>query len=240
MPKQEPFERVSNFDEVALGYTEELAREEAAPLPGLQEAGCVDGCPVDIDIPGFISCIVEGDFAARHPEDQGDERAAGRLRARLPAGGAVREELRPGQEGRARRHRAAGALRRRLGGASRARSRPDMAAAERQDASAIVGSGPAGHHRGRRPRPARPRGDDLRGAPRGRRRAHLRHPRVPPAQGDRPARGRLRREPGRRAAPRLRRRQDADRRRACSESSTPSSSAPGPGCRGSWTSPART
>lgn len=62
MPKQEPFERVRNFDEVALGYTPELAREEASRCIACKKPGCVEGCPVNIDIPGFIKCIVEGDF----------------------------------------------------------------------------------------------------------------------------------------------------------------------------------
>ncbi|MBN2563644.1 MAG: NADPH-dependent glutamate synthase [Phycisphaerae bacterium] len=63
MPKQEPFERVKNFDEVALGYTEELAVEEASRCLGCKKPLCVGGCPVAIDIPGFIKCIVDGDFA---------------------------------------------------------------------------------------------------------------------------------------------------------------------------------
>jgi len=64
MPKQQPFERVRNFDEVALGFTPELAREEAARCLACKKPVCVDGCPVGIDIPGFIRCIVEGDFGA--------------------------------------------------------------------------------------------------------------------------------------------------------------------------------
>lgn len=64
MPKQEPFERVKNFDEVALGYTEELAVEEASRCLECKKPFCVDGCPVSIDIPGFIKCIVDRDFAA--------------------------------------------------------------------------------------------------------------------------------------------------------------------------------
>ncbi len=63
MPKQEPFERVRNFDEVALGYTEKLAQEEASRCLGCKKPVCIGGCPVAIDIPGFIKCIVEGDFA---------------------------------------------------------------------------------------------------------------------------------------------------------------------------------
>jgi len=64
MPKQEPFERVRNFDEVALGYSVELAQEEAARCLACKKPGCVEGCPVSIDIPGFIKCITEGDFAS--------------------------------------------------------------------------------------------------------------------------------------------------------------------------------
>jgi glutamate synthase (NADPH) small chain len=64
MPKQEPAERVRNFDEVALGYAAETARQEAARCLACKKPKCVDGCPVGIDIPGFIQLIVDGDFAA--------------------------------------------------------------------------------------------------------------------------------------------------------------------------------
>ncbi len=64
MPKQEPFERIRNFDEVALGYTEKLARQEASRCLGCKKPFCVAGCPVAIDIPGFVKSIVEGNFAA--------------------------------------------------------------------------------------------------------------------------------------------------------------------------------
>jgi len=64
MPKQEPFERVRNFDEVALGYAADAAREEAARCLDCKKPGCRAGCPVGIDIPGFIAQLVDGDFAA--------------------------------------------------------------------------------------------------------------------------------------------------------------------------------
>jgi glutamate synthase (NADPH/NADH) small chain len=64
MPKQEPFERIRNFDEVALGYTEQLAVEEAARCLGCKKPFCVEGCPVGIDIPAFVKAVVERDFAA--------------------------------------------------------------------------------------------------------------------------------------------------------------------------------
>ncbi len=63
MPKQEPFERIRNFDEVALGYSEELARAEAGRCLNCKKPLCRDGCPVGVKIPEFIHCIVEGDFA---------------------------------------------------------------------------------------------------------------------------------------------------------------------------------
>ncbi len=64
MPKQNPEERVRNFNEVALGFTPELAMEEAARCIQCPKPQCVKGCPVEIDIPGFIKCIAEGDFKA--------------------------------------------------------------------------------------------------------------------------------------------------------------------------------
>jgi len=63
MPKQEPFERIKNFEEVALGYTPELAREEASRCLSCKKPFCIEGCPVSIDIPRFIQYIVEGDFS---------------------------------------------------------------------------------------------------------------------------------------------------------------------------------
>ena len=64
MPKQTPWERVKNFDEVALGFPVETAVEEASRCLQCKKPLCNQGCPVGIDIPGFIRCIVEGNFAA--------------------------------------------------------------------------------------------------------------------------------------------------------------------------------
>jgi glutamate synthase (NADPH) small chain len=64
MPKQEPFERIKNFEEVALGYTEELAREEAGRCLKCKKPTCRQGCPVGVKIPEFIQFIVEGNFEA--------------------------------------------------------------------------------------------------------------------------------------------------------------------------------
>ena len=59
MPKQEPKMRARNFDEVALGYTEEQTLEEAARCLACPKPQCVTGCPVELDIPSFIKLINE-------------------------------------------------------------------------------------------------------------------------------------------------------------------------------------
>jgi glutamate synthase (NADPH/NADH) small chain len=63
MPKQEPEIRCQNFDEVALGYTPELAMQEAQRCLACKKPLCVPHCPVEIDIPAFIRCIAQGDFS---------------------------------------------------------------------------------------------------------------------------------------------------------------------------------
>ena len=62
MPTQEPLVRARNFDEVALGYTEEMAIDEALRCLNCKNMPCVTGCPVNIHIPEFISKVKEGDF----------------------------------------------------------------------------------------------------------------------------------------------------------------------------------
>ncbi len=64
MPCQEPAQRIRNFDEVALGYTREMAEKEASRCLGCKNPQCVKGCPVGVDIPAFIRRIKEGDAAA--------------------------------------------------------------------------------------------------------------------------------------------------------------------------------
>jgi len=62
MPSQEPLIRAHNFDEVALGYDEATAIDEALRCLNCKNMPCVTGCPVNVHIPEFIAKIKEGDF----------------------------------------------------------------------------------------------------------------------------------------------------------------------------------
>ena len=62
MPAQDPVERRHNIEEVALGYSEEQVRLEAERCLQCKNAPCINGCPVQIDIPGFIRAAAIGDF----------------------------------------------------------------------------------------------------------------------------------------------------------------------------------
>ena len=62
MPEQEPLVRNKNFDEVALGYTAEMAIDEAKRCLNCKNAKCMTGCPVAVRIPEFIAQVAEGNF----------------------------------------------------------------------------------------------------------------------------------------------------------------------------------
>jgi glutamate synthase (NADPH/NADH) small chain len=62
MPEQEAHIRARNFLEVPTGYTPKMAQEEAARCLQCKKPGCVAGCPVSVDIPGFIDLISQGDM----------------------------------------------------------------------------------------------------------------------------------------------------------------------------------
>lgn len=66
MPQQDPDVRNKNFDEVALGYTREDAVNEAQRCLNCPKHPCVDGCPVNVRIPEFISKVAEEDFDAAY------------------------------------------------------------------------------------------------------------------------------------------------------------------------------
>ena len=61
MPEQDPQVRATNFEEVAKGYTLDIAMDEAQRCLKCKNAPCVTGCPVNVPIPDFIAKIREGD-----------------------------------------------------------------------------------------------------------------------------------------------------------------------------------
>ena len=65
MPRQAPDIRKNNFNEVALGYNEEQARNEASRCISCSKRPCTIGCPVGVDIPDFIAAFNKGDYACR-------------------------------------------------------------------------------------------------------------------------------------------------------------------------------
>lgn len=66
MPEQDPNVRNKNFEEVTLGYTKEMAMEEATRCLNCKNKPCVNGCPVNVPIPEFIEKVAAGDFEAAY------------------------------------------------------------------------------------------------------------------------------------------------------------------------------
>ena len=64
MPEQPPEQRVKNFNEVPFGFTEEQAVTEAQRCLECPKAPCIKGCPVEVDIPGFIRLVMDKQYAA--------------------------------------------------------------------------------------------------------------------------------------------------------------------------------
>ena len=60
--EQDPRKRITNFEEVSLGYSEEMALKEAVRCLQCKKPKCIDGCPVHVPIPQFIEAVKEGDF----------------------------------------------------------------------------------------------------------------------------------------------------------------------------------
>ena len=110
MPEQPAEVRNKNFLEVALGYTAEQAMDEARRCLSCRNRPCVSGCPVGVDIPGFIAKVAEGDFAGAY-EVLSRDTSLPAIWPRVPAGNPVRGEMRTRPQRRKRRDRPAGALR---------------------------------------------------------------------------------------------------------------------------------
>ena len=111
MPTQDPQVRAHNFNEVALGYTAEIAVDEASRCLNCKNKPCVAGCPVNINIPGFIDYVKKNDFeGAYRVISQSSSLPA----VCVPPGIPVRKQVHPGHQVRARGHRPSGTLRGRL------------------------------------------------------------------------------------------------------------------------------
>ncbi len=62
MPEQDPAERATNFCEVNLGLSDAAASQEANRCLACKDAKCINGCPVGVDIPGFVEAVANGDL----------------------------------------------------------------------------------------------------------------------------------------------------------------------------------
>ena len=114
MPEQEPQVRAHNFKEVALGYTAEMAMEEAGRCLNCKKPKCVEGCPVNVRIPEFIAKVHEGDFKAAY-EIITSTNALPALSGRVcPQESQCESKCVRGIKGESGRHRPSGAVRCRL------------------------------------------------------------------------------------------------------------------------------
>ena len=131
MPEQEPQVRAHNFKEVALGYTAEMAMEEAGRCLNCKKPKCVEGCPVNVRIPEFIAKVHEGDFKAAY-EIITSTNALPALSGRVcPQESQCESKCVRGIKGEPRRHRPSGALRGRLVPRERQRRMPEKAVVQR-------------------------------------------------------------------------------------------------------------
>ena len=65
MPEQPPLVRAHNYQEVTLGYSAEQAMAEAKRCLECAKPSCMQGCPVNVDIPAFLKHVEQGDFRPR-------------------------------------------------------------------------------------------------------------------------------------------------------------------------------
>ena len=91
MTEQDTDVRNKNFLEVAVGYTEEMAVNEAMRCLKCRKKPCMSGCPVMVKIPDFIAKVAEGEFEEAY---QPDQFSSGHLRTRMSSGDSVRGKVR--------------------------------------------------------------------------------------------------------------------------------------------------
>ena len=104
MPAQEPDVRNKNFEEVALGYTEEMAMEEATRCINCKNKPCMSGCPVCVRIPEFIEKVAAGEFEEAYKIITSTNDSC-RMRTCMSTGKPVRGKMYPWYQGRTCCHR---------------------------------------------------------------------------------------------------------------------------------------
>ena len=210
--------------------------EEAARCLNCKHKPCVGGCPVNIRIPEFIAKVAEGDFQAAY-DIISDTTPAQRQRPCLPSGGA---SVRPGASGPSRASRWPSAGWSALWPIGTGRMSTPCLRSPRPMASRWRWwLRPRQLDLRQRSGQARLRGYHLRGLPHRRRRAGVRHPRVPPAQGHRAERGGQAHRPGRGSGDRYVIGKTFDIDEMFEEGYEPCSSVPARACPCLWASRAR-
>ncbi len=205
MPTRDAHERSGTFEEVNLGFTEQLAMLEAQRCLACKRATCVEGCPVMVDIPTFVAHIERGDLAAAARTLFGDNTLPAITGRVCPQEHQCEAECILGRKGAPV---AIGHLERFVADWARDHMPEEPAVVGRSGKRvAIIGAGSGWAHRGGRARQERSRCDDLRSAASARRRSVVRHSGVPVAQRHRRARSRS--SPGARRADRVQRRDRA-------------------------------
>ena len=143
MPEQDPNVRNKNFEEVALGYTVEMAVDEANRCLNCPRPACMSGCPVNVQIPDFIALIASGDFEGAY-QKIGETNALPAVCGRVcPQENQCQAVCVRGKKGESV---AIGRLERFVADWHRAQQEPKVPsrAEEKGKKVAVVGSGPAG------------------------------------------------------------------------------------------------
>ena len=141
--RQEPGRRIKNFSEVALGYSDDEARREAERCLQCKKPLCANGCPVGIDIPGFVNDVVEGGFKAGADRIKRDNLLPGVCGRVCPQEDQCEKECILGRKGDPL---AIGKLERFVADREAQQGQLDVPRPEKKTglAAAVVGSGPAG------------------------------------------------------------------------------------------------
>ena len=179
MPSQDPNVRNKNFKEVTLGYTEEMALDEAQRCLNCKNMPCVSGCPVNIHIPEFIKKVAEHDFEGAY-QVIAQSSPAGCLRRVCPQETQCEGKCVRGIKGEP----VGTAVWSFLLPTGTQRTLPSYPSPRRRTTpqGCCYRFRPCGSYLRGRPRKAALRRDDLRSAAPCRRRARVRHPGVPSAE----------------------------------------------------------